>query len=227
MAVGQNKNNKERGDNLTEKTKARYNRIARIYNIIDYFPEQLFKVLRKKLLPNVKGKILEIGFGTGKNFPYYPLGADITGIDITEKMIEIAKGKALKLGLAFNLQEGDAQDIKFPDNFFDTVVATFVFCSVPDPIKGLKEIRRVVKPDGHVFLLEHVRIDEPFIGELMDRMNSMSVRIFGANINRQTVENVKKAGLLIERLEHYGPMKVVKMIIAIPNKTIEDIKETK
>ncbi|MGD0274758.1 MAG: methyltransferase domain-containing protein [Syntrophales bacterium] len=163
---------------------------------------------------------------TGNNFPYYPPGADVTGIDIAEKMIDIARGNAMKLGLKFNLQEGDAQSLKFPDNSFNTVVATFVFCSVPDPIKGLKEIHRVVKPDGQVLFLEHVRIDKPVIGWIMDRMNVIVVRIFGANINRQTVENVKKAGLQIESLEHFGPMKMVKMIIAKPSKIGASVRRT-
>lgn len=224
MATG--KKDKERGDILTETTKARYNRIAPIYNIIESLPEQLFKTWRQKLLARAKGKILEIGFGTGKNFPYYPPGADVTGIDIAEKMLNIASGNALKRGLKFNLQEGDVQNLKFPNDSFDTVVATFVFCSVPDPIKGLKEIHRVVKPDGHVLFLEHVRIDKPVMGWLMDRMNSIFIRIFGANINRKTVENVKKAGFILENLEHFGPMKMVKMIIAKPNKTNESVRRT-
>lgn len=214
-------NNNKGGVALTEATKTRYNRIAPIYNIIESIPEQFFKALRKKLLAKAKGKILEVGVGTGKNFPYYPKGADVTGIDIADHMISIARENALKLGLSFNLQEGDAQYLKFSDNSFDTVVATFVFCSVPDPIKGLKEIHRVVKRDGQVLFLEHVRIDEPVIGWIMDRMNALFVRMLGANINRRTVENVKKAGLTIESLEHFGPMKMVKMIIAKPSKTIE------
>jgi ubiquinone/menaquinone biosynthesis C-methylase UbiE len=202
----------------TEITKARYNRNATVYNIIEYLPEQLFKAWRKKLLDRAKGEILEIGVGTGKNFLYYPPGSYVIGIDIAEQMLDIARGNALKLGLTFDLREGDVQYLKFPDNSFDTVVATFVFCSVPDPIKGLKEIHRVVKPDGRVLFLEHVRIDKPVIGWLMDRMNFIFVRIFGANINRRTVENVKKSGLQIESLEHFGPMKMVKMIIAKANK---------
>lgn len=217
---------KEKEDILTETTKSRYNRIAPIYNIIESLPEQLFKAWRQKLLGMAKGKILEIGVGTGKNFPYYPKGADVTGIDIADKMIAIGKKNALELGLNFNLQAGDAQNLKFPNDSFDTVVATFVFCSVPDPIKSLKEIHHVVKPEGHVLFLEHVRIDKPVIGWLMDHINFIFVRIFGANINRQTVENVKKAGFLIENLEHFGPMKMVKMIIAKPNKTNESIRRT-
>jgi ubiquinone/menaquinone biosynthesis C-methylase UbiE len=199
-------------------TKLRYNRIASIYNIIEALPEVIFTDWRKKLLVKAGGKILEVGVGTGKNFKYYPSGADVTGIDIADKMVLIARENAAKLGLSFNIEEGDAQNIAFPDNFFDSVVATFVFCSVPDPIKGLRELRRVVKPEGQVLLLEHVRIDMPIMGWIMDQLNPLIVRIMGANINRRTVENVMAAGFLIEDIEHLGPMKMVKMMICRPNK---------
>jgi len=88
----------------------------------------------------------------------------------------------------------DAQDMDFADNTFDVVFTTCVFCSVPDPVQGLKEIRRVLKPCGEAIMIEHVRSEKKILGKLMDLLNPIPRTIYGANINRRTVENVKKAG---------------------------------
>ncbi|MFH1976248.1 MAG: methyltransferase domain-containing protein [Pseudomonadota bacterium] len=198
--------------NLTAQTKTRYNRIAPYYDVMEIITERTFSRWRQRLLARAKGKVLEIGVGTGKNFPYYPESVDITGLDIADKMLLHARLRADKIGFTVHLMEGDVQSLPFPENSFDTAVATFVFCSVPDPVLGLKELRRVVRSGGEILLLEHVRIDKPVVGWFMDRLNPLIVRVMGANINRRTIENVKKAGLSIVSIEHLGLMKMVKMI---------------
>ncbi len=202
----------------TAATRARYNRIAPIYDLVETMSEGRFKPWREKLWNCAQGKILEIGVGTGTNFPYHPRGAEVTGIDLSEQMLARAKERARRLDRQVALAEGDAQMLEFPDNSFDTAADTFVFCSVPDPVRGLKELNRVVKPGGRILLLEHVRINQPVIGWMMDLMNPLIVRLWGANINRRTVENVKQAGLEIEKIEDLGPMKMVKLIVARPRK---------
>jgi len=98
----------------------------------------------------------------------------------------------------------DVQALEFEDNSFDTVVASFVFCSVPDPIRGLTEIKRVCKPKGKVVLLEHVLSSKSVPAWFMNLVNPLAVRIMGANINRRTVENVIKSGLVIEQVSDLG-----------------------
>lgn len=202
----------------TDATKARYNRVARFYDLSEALFERRFKPWREQLWRQARGSILEVGVGTGKNMPYYPRGAKVIGIDLADRMLGRARQRARALGVSIALREGDAQALPFPDNTFDTAVATFVFCSVPDPVRGLRELRRVVKPGGHILLLEHVRLDG-LAGRLMDLLNPLIVRLSGANINRQTVENVKAAGLEVESVEHLGPMGMVKLIVARPGKS--------
>lgn len=132
-------------------------------------------------------------------------------------MLEIAIQRVSQLNRKDDLRLGDVQALEFASSTFDTVVATFLFCSVPDPVLGLREVARVVRPGGQVLLLEHVRIDRPVIGELMDILAPLVVRLEGANINRRTVKNVQAAGLHIERVENLDCMGMFKLIVARPS----------
>jgi phosphatidylethanolamine/phosphatidyl-N-methylethanolamine N-methyltransferase len=204
-------------DRRTAATKARYDRIAPFYDLMEWATEHsAFQAWREDLWSRVPpGQVLEVGVGTGKNMPYYPEGARVTAIDLSERMLAQAERRAKELGIGVDLRPMDAQDLDFPDDTFDAAVATFVFCSVPIPVRGLRELGRVVKPLGDIWLLEHVRINKPVIGPLMDVMNPVVVRIMGANINRQTVENVKRAGLEIVGVEDLRG-ELVKLIHARP-----------
>jgi ubiquinone/menaquinone biosynthesis C-methylase UbiE len=175
----------------------RYNRVARIYDLEQAIEEPLiFGRLRKALWERVpaNGRILEVGVGTGVNMRHYPPGATMTAIDISDGMLAKARRRADRKNVAVELALMDAQALDFPDSTFDAVVATCVFCSVPDPVDGLREIRRVLKPGGKLLLLEHVRSANPVAGRVMDVMNPVAVRLSGANINRRTVDNVRAAG---------------------------------
>lgn len=199
----------------TNTTRSRYQRLAPMYDLMERVPERRYLPWRKHLWSSVKGpRILEVGVGTGKNIEFYPPNLEVTGIDLTPGMLERARKRAAALNRKVDLRLGDVQSLDFPDNTFDTVVATFVFCSVPDPVQGLSEVRRVVKPGGQVLILEHMRSAQPVIGLLMDLLNPLVVRTTGANINRRTVENVGKGGLILKNVENVGMGGVFKLIVA-------------
>ncbi|BCJ98453.1 class I SAM-dependent methyltransferase [Anaerocolumna chitinilytica] len=182
---------------INEKIKRRYNRIASVYDIFEQPMElMLFKKWRTEVLSSLNGKCLEVGVGTGKNIPFYPDGIDMTAIDFSEKMLEKAKDKANVLKKNIEFFHMDVQNMDFKDNTFDNVFTTCVFCSVPDPVKGLMEIKRVCKPDGKIIMIEHVRSEIKVIGLIMDVLNPITVNLYGANINRKTVDNVRKAGFV-------------------------------
>ncbi len=205
-------------NSLSAQTRKRYNRIAPIYNLMEWRIERTkFMKWRKLLWDQVfAGKVLEIGVGTGKNIPFYPSDADITSIDLSEGMMSFAKRQAKELSRSVNFQIMDVEALTFPNNSFDSAVATFVFCSVPQPLIGFRELNRVVKPGGDIWLMEHVRINRPIIGSLMDVLNPIIVRTMGANINRQTVKNVETAGLKILSVTDLSG-KLVRLIHATPN----------
>jgi len=202
----------------TARARARYDRIARVYDLMESAVEDRgFSPWRKRLWAEVRGpRVLEVGVGTGKNMAYYPEGGQITAVDFSPRMLERARRRAERERVRVDLRLMDVQHLEFPDDSFDSVVATFVFCSVPDPVKGLRELRRVVKPEGRVLLLEHVR-PGGIAGNLADLLNPLVVRVMGANINRCTVENVQRAGLEIERVEDLW-RDIVKLIVARPAK---------
>lgn len=158
--------------------------------------------------------MLEVGVGTGKNMPYYPASVDIPAIDLTLGMLERAKKQAAGLNLDVDLHLGDVQALDFPDDTFDDVTATFVFCFVPNPVLGLQEVARVLKPGGRLLLLERARSTHPRIDARMDVLDPFVVRLMGLHIHRRTVENVRRSGLQIERVEELGTGSIFKLIVA-------------
>lgn len=171
----------------------RYDRLAPWFDSLEGFVEGLlFRRLRKKLWAQVAGQhILEVGVGTGKNFAFYPADARMTAIDFSPRMLAQAERKRDRKQINVHLDLMDVQRLYFADNSFDTVVASFVFCSVPQPRRGLKELYRVLKPGGQLILLEHVLSSNKVMAVLMNFFNPLVVRLVGANINRQTVKNVQ------------------------------------
>ncbi len=178
----------------TRKIQKRYSRIAGIYDFMEKPMEFILAKWRRELMKEVSGNVLEVGVGTGKNLEYYPREVKITAIDFSPRMIDKAGQKVRELERHSDLRVMDVQDMSFRDNSFDTVVTSCVFCSVPDPVKGLKEIRRVCKPGGKVVMLEHVRSQKAVLGPLMDILNPVPFHMYGANINRDTIQNLKLAG---------------------------------
>lgn len=196
----------------TDTIRRRYNRTALFY---DWMDTMIPVKLRRKAVEQATGKVLEVGVGTGANLEFYLPGCQVTGIDFSPGMLNKAKQKLTKASVPITLLEMDAQHMTFPDNSFDTVIATCVFCSVPDPVQGLKEVKRVCKPGGRIVLLEHVRSENPVLGWLMDVLNPVALHMIGSNINRETVKSVNEAGIHTYSIEEYSG-KIIKLIIASP-----------
>lgn len=189
-------------DQPTEVARRRWNRTARGYDVMEVVIEKLWaRKWRPLLWSKVEGThILEIGVGTGKNFPYYPVGAEITAIDFSSKMLERARDKANNQNVTVYLREMDLQNLEFADNTFDTVAGSAVFCCVPDPVRGIAEVERVCKPGGKVILLEHDLRANRILGWIANIANPLLVRMIGSNFNRRAVDNLTRNGLTLEKV---------------------------
>ncbi|MHB1159959.1 MAG: class I SAM-dependent methyltransferase [Chloroflexota bacterium] len=195
-------------------TRARYDRIAPFYDVMQLLNERRFAPHRAALWSRVNGpRVLEAGVGTGMNIPLYPRGVRITAIDLSPRMLERARQRVPR-DASVELLEADVQRLPFPDGCFDMVVATFVFCSVPDPVLGLRELRRVLVPGGQLLLMEHVLSTRPVLRRMMRLMNPVVRPLMGANIDRETVENARRAGFVDLQVKDLGPLDIVKGIDA-------------
>lgn len=200
----------------TTLTRARYDRIAPVYDLMNVCSEFVYRRWRAWLWRQVpaSGRVLEVGIGTGKNMPFYPPAAQVIGVDLSPKMLAHAQRRKQQLQSQAELVLGDAQALDLPEASVDAAVATFVFCSVPDPVLSFHELRRVLRPGGRVYLLEHMRSAKEWLGRLMDLINPLVVKTLGFNINRRTLENITRAGLDIERAQDVGLGGIFKIIVA-------------
>lgn len=188
---------------LTKKLKKIWDRNAGMYDLMSLPMEHMigFGKARARLFEGLTGRVLEVGVGTGRNIPYYPGEVDVAAIDISKNMLSKAKDKAKKLSRDVSFEVSDVEDLSYADSSFDAVVATGVFCCVPDQVRGFKELKRVLKEDGKIVLLEHIR-PGGLLGRLFDFLDPLVHRLMGLHINRRTLDSIKEAGLTIIREEN-------------------------
>ena len=175
---------------------------------------------KRRLFAKIRGKTLLLAAGTGNDLKYLPPSSDIVAIDISPRMIAQAQAKAARDAGRISLLCMDAQQLAFPDQTFDTALTVCTFCSVPNPVQGLKELYRVLKPDGQLLMFEHVRSKIGPFALFLDFMTFLSRKFsIGPDLNRDTVNNVLQAGFHLRREENIY-LDIVKIIEAV-KETIE------
>lgn len=199
----------------TAVTRKRYDRIAPVYDLVEWGMELRFANWRRELWSRLAGgRILEVGVGTGKNLRFHPTAAEVTAIDLSPGMLWRAHRRTEKLGSQARLEIADVQRLPYEDQTFDAAVATFVFCSVPDPVRGLREVRRVLKPGGRLLMVEHVLSEFPGLRRVMRWLDPVPFHIWGAHIDRETVNSVKAAGFKVNEATNLS-LDTVKRIEAV------------
>ena len=179
---------------------------------------------RAALLPLAQGKVLEIGIGTGRNLPFYNPSKleSLQGLDPAEQMSPTARRRAIQAGLNVELLTLSAEEIPAPDATYDTVVCTFTLCTIPDPIKALREMRRVLKPGGQLLFCEHGRSPDAGVQVWQDRLTPWWRPIAGGcHLNRDVPDMLRDGGFRATKIESSylrGPKPVVWVTrgIAVP-----------
>ena len=144
-----------------------------------------------------RGRVLEVAIGTGRSLGFYPPGTSIVGVDFSPAMLDLARRHAAELGVAVDLREGDAHDLPFPDESFDTVVCALGLCSIPRPADALAEMRRVLVPGGRLLLLDHIGSTWPPIFAAQWLVERVTILTSGEHFTRRQLPLVQASGFEI------------------------------
>lgn len=159
---------------------------------------------RQKVVPLAKGKVLDIGIGSGLNIPFYNSDKidKVIGIDPSYELIELAKELANDSKASIELVIGSAESIPYPDNFFDTVLVTYTMCTIPNVAIANKEMWRVLKDDGSLIFCEHGLAPDKKISKWQNRIDPFWGKIAGGcHLNRDIQKLITDAGFSFESLD--------------------------
>ncbi len=174
----------------------KWDRASRTYDWFTFGDNLRHGEEKRRLFAKAKGRTLFVAVGTGNDISFFPPGLEIVALDVSPAMIEKARERAARYPGNLQLRVADVQELADPDESFDTAMTACTFCSVPDPIRGLREVYRVLKPGGQLLMFEHVRSEVPLVGLFLDALTYLTRRV-GPELNRDTVGNVRRAGFEI------------------------------
>lgn len=200
--------------NRTERVRRHYDRRAEDYDrLIALLERVLIGAGREWVCSRALGEVLEIGVGTGRNLYFYPTEVHLTGVELSPKMLEIARRRARESGIEADLRVGDAQHLPFPDASFDTVVATLALCTIPDEHRAVIEAARVLRPGGRLLLLEHVRSPLLPVRVLQGILNPLFVLLGKDHLLREPLWHLESLGLVVEHLKR-SKLGIVERLVA-------------
>jgi ubiquinone/menaquinone biosynthesis C-methylase UbiE/predicted ester cyclase len=180
---------------------------------MNFFDWVLFAGGREWACSQADGETLEIAVGTGRNLPHYPPGVKLTAIEFSPEMLAIARERAADLDRQVELREGDAQELGFADESFDTVVITLALCTIPDDRKAVREARRVLRPGGRLILLEHVRSPVLPVRAIQRAIEPLAIRFEADHLTREPLDHLSDERFEVESSER-SRLGIVERIVA-------------
>lgn len=170
---------------------------------MQFMERTLFGDSRSWACSQANGDVLEVAVGTGLNLPVYPSHVRLTGIDLSDDMLAIARTRARELGRKVELQQGDAHELGFGEATFDTVVCTFGLCAIPNIDAALDEMTRVLKPDGRLILVDHVASSSRIARAVQRALEVVTVPMASEHFLRRPLTKVTQRPFVIERSERF------------------------
>jgi ubiquinone/menaquinone biosynthesis C-methylase UbiE/predicted ester cyclase len=164
------------------------------------FERLLFAGNREWVCERAEGEVLELAAGTARNLPYYRNDVTVTGIELSPEMAELGRGRAEDLGREINIEVGDAADLPYPDESFDTVVCTYGLCTIPDDAAAIREAKRVLRPGGRLLLAEHVRSPNPAVRTIQRVLDPLAHRFGGDHLLREPLDHLAAQGFEVDEV---------------------------
>ena len=180
--------------------------------LYDFFVKRMIPdSWRHKCAALGQGRVLEVGIGTGLMLPFYDSAVtEVVGIDLSRDMLDRASKISSRFSFPVRLEQMDVENLRLESASFDTIVSAFVFCSVKNPLKGLSECRRILRPGGRLILMEHVGSRNFWVSALLKIADPFTVFLLGDHLLRDTAALAREAGFRIDRVEGlYGDLVIL------------------
>ena len=159
---------------------------------------------RRAMVEDLEGEVLEVGSGTGFNFPYYRKASRVVALEPGAEMRDRSHARAREAPVPIEVVEGSGEQLAFPDASFDAVVFALVLCTISHPDRALAEAKRVLRPGGAIHFYEHVRSRNESIARWQDRIDKpWSMFNRGCHANRDTLSTIEAAGLRLDPVEEF------------------------
>jgi ubiquinone/menaquinone biosynthesis C-methylase UbiE len=202
------------GSSSTERLRRYWDKHAPDYDReMAFFERVLLADGRAWVCSQATGNVLEVAVGTGRNLPFYPPDIQLTGVEFSPAMLDLARQAARALGRTVDLRLGDAQALDLPDAAFDTVVCTLSLCGIPDERRAVAEMKRVLRPGGRLLLLDHIAASAAWARGIQWLLERITIALGEEHLLRRPLLTVRAAGFVVE-VSQRSKLGIVERLVA-------------